>query len=132
HAQALEEVAELALLLLEPAQRVGAVFVERAVAARARAGVTPRALPEAVHLGAHPVHLLLHPVLPAVVAASAPTTHLSAPDRDAEDDETERPPEDEPEDHRDDPHRVPAPEHRRAAPAGSVAALLLCPVLVLC
>src|SRR5262249_12258481 len=125
-----KEFAKLALLLLEAAQRLGAVLVERAVAARA-----PRAaLAEAVHLGAHAVHLLLHAVLPAVVAAAAPATHLPAPDRDAGDDQAQRPPEDEPEDHRDDPHRVPVPGRRRRAPGrpGPVAALLLGPILIVC
>src|SRR5437762_1387271 len=36
-AQALQEIAELALLLLEPAQCVGAIFVEGPIAAAARA-----------------------------------------------------------------------------------------------
>src|SRR5689334_20118408 len=103
HAQALQEFAEFALLFLEPLQRLGAIFVERAIAAR-----SPTAM-EAVHLGAHAVHLVLHAFLPLVVAASAPTAHLPAPDRDAKDDEAERPPEHEGADRQHDPHGMPGP-----------------------
>src|SRR5690606_41081084 len=89
-AQPLQELLELALLVLEPAQRLGAVFVERRVAARRR-------LPEAVtaRAFAHPVHLRLHPlhlVLPALRAAIASASHRSAPYHERQCREAERPP----------------------------------------
>src|SRR5262252_2301932 len=122
HAQALEEFAEFALLVLEPAQRLAAVLVEGAVAARRRPAVA-MAVTVSVHLGTQAVHLRLHAVLPLVVATSTPATHFPAPDRDTEDDETDRPPEDEAEDHQNDPAGVPV-ERRRPIAAMSPGALL--------
>src|SRR5579885_1324531 len=103
HAQAIEEVAELALLVLEPAQGLGAIFVEGPIAARGI--MRPRRA--AAHLRAHPVHLALHAlhlVLPAVVAAVVITaSHASAPYREGEDCETQRPEGPEAEDDQRDP-----------------------------
>src|SRR6185437_10934908 len=72
-AQALQILDELALLLLEPANRLGAIVVERLVAARAR-GVSRPAAP--VPAAAGPVALVPH--LPGcgrrlVVPAARPT-----------------------------------------------------------
>src|ERR1051325_5605880 len=78
HAQPGEEIAKLALLLFKPAEGVGAIFVERAIAARGRA--TPETA--AVHAFAHALHLVLPAVLvvlPATVAVIS-ATHASAPD----------------------------------------------------
>src|SRR5262249_53194960 len=92
-AQALEELDELALLLLEAAQRLFAVFVESAVAA-GRAVPAPRT-------GA------TVPVV--VVPASAclrPTAHASAPYAIGEDEKADRPIGDEAQDHEGDPDRL--------------------------
>src|SRR5580692_10857065 len=72
HTQALEEFAKLALLVLETAQRLGAVVVEGAVAARSAPAT------ETLHLGAHAIHFVLH----AAVSASAPANQLYLPDHD--------------------------------------------------
>src|SRR5690348_11072344 len=86
-AQAVEEGAELLLLFLQPAQRLGAVFVERAVAAggsrrrRALAANTAPALPAgpgcraALPLSA----LVLSALIAAAVAVVPPASHASAP-----------------------------------------------------
>src|SRR5262249_44014318 len=62
-----------------------------------------------IHLGTHAIHLVLHVVLPAVVAPAGPAADLLVADRDAKKDQPDRPPEDEAEDRRDDPARVPVP-----------------------
>ena len=82
-------------------RRLGAVFVEGAVAARRR--IIPRT---AAHFGAHPVHLALHAlhlVLPAVMAAVIPASHSSAPYREGEDGKAKRPPGHEAENDQRDP-----------------------------
>src|SRR5580693_8362668 len=56
HTQALQEFTELPLLLLQSPQRLGAVFVESAIAAR---GPGPAAGTEALHLGPNALHLSL-------------------------------------------------------------------------
>src|ERR1700761_6774557 len=79
-AQAIEEILELDLLLLEPPQRIGAVLVEGAIATRGRAEAEAAAvgLPR-LHVAAHPLHLVLHPLHLSRPAVSAvvmiPTTH---------------------------------------------------------
>src|ERR1700730_8749037 len=103
HAQALQEIAEFALLVLQTPQRLGTVLVESAVAAR---GPGPAAMTEVLHLGAHALHFFL----PMVVAVTAPTTHASAPQREGEDREAYGPPEYEPKHREHDPRRMPEPE----------------------
>src|SRR5208282_4688804 len=58
-AQALEKFLELALFFFEPLQRLAAIIVKGAVAARRRRAPAGAAAPP-LHLGAHAVHLLLH------------------------------------------------------------------------
>src|SRR5260370_7873739 len=72
HAQALQEFTEFALLLFQPLQRIGTVFIESAVAAR-RPG--PAAMTEALHLGAPPLPLFL----PTLALMSAPPPHPPPP-----------------------------------------------------
>src|SRR5260370_42387459 len=87
--QAIEEILEFGLLLLEAPQRFHAVFVEGAVAARGR--TERKAAP--LHVVAHPLHLVLHPlhlVRPAVLMT--PATHFSAPECEKEKGEADRPP----------------------------------------
>src|SRR5690242_18775857 len=98
HAQAGEEIAELALFLLESAQRVRAVLVEGTIAARARLAPPVGARTRA--LGA------LGLIMPAAEAAIFPATHSSAPYGEHQDRKTNRPPEDEAEDHQRDPGGV--------------------------
>src|SRR5262249_50650883 len=61
-------------------------------------------------------HLLLHALHLPLPAVASVTAHVSAPDRVGEDRETNRPPDDEAEDHQDDPARMHEPQ-RRSAPA---------------
>src|SRR5881628_2719281 len=71
--QAIEEILELDLLFLEPAQGFHAVLVEGAVAAGRRTEAEA-AKAAAFHPVAHPVHLVQHPlhlVLPAISVAPA-------------------------------------------------------------
>src|SRR3954454_20889125 len=68
-AQALEELEELLLLLFEPAQGLGTIFVERAVAARGALGCGVRARVAAV---------VVMPTAPAAVCV-LPASHPSAP-----------------------------------------------------
>src|SRR5262245_57400072 len=70
-AQPLQKLTELALLLLETLERLGAVLVERAVAARRR--VAEAAEPAAEVL-AHALHFAL-----PVLASMTPTSHIPAP-----------------------------------------------------
>src|SRR5690606_4245329 len=83
--QPLKEVEKFALLLLKPLQRLGAILVEGAIAAR-------RAMPAGA-LAASPLPAL--PVPPAAHAAM-PTTHshASAPDQIAKNSEADRPEDD--------------------------------------
>src|SRR4029077_8363349 len=113
-AQAVEEIAELALLLFEPAQRLGAVFVEGVIAARRRPP-RPEAAAEALHALAHAAHLFFHARHFALPALATMATHVSAPECEGEDREADRPPHDESEDQQDDPGRVNA--DRGTAPA---------------
>src|SRR5205807_4020090 len=79
-AQPLQEFAELALLLFEPAQSLGAIFIEGMIAARWTGPAA--AMTEALHLVAHAVHLglpAIHLGFETVVTASAPASHPSAP-----------------------------------------------------
>src|SRR6185312_6281834 len=114
-AQAIEEIPELDLLFLEPAQGFHAVLVEGAVAAGGLAE-TKAAKAAAFHAVTHPVHLVLHPlhlVLPAV--SVAPATHFSAPECEKEKGKADRPPDDEAEDGHGDPAGMPgAFKHMRA------------------
>src|SRR6478672_4067608 len=94
-AQAIEEILEFGLLLLEAPQGFDAVFVEGAVAARGRAK-TAEAEAATLHATSHPLHPVLHPlhfIRPAVVMV--PATHFSAPECEKEKGEADRPPEDE-------------------------------------
>src|SRR5258708_11480550 len=85
--QAIEEVLEFGLLLLEAAQRFHAVFVESAVAARGR----PETAEEHAALHARP-----HPLLLDFKAVPiAPTSHFSASDCEEEKRQAEPPPQDE-------------------------------------
>src|ERR1700678_4434975 len=102
--QAIEEVAELALLLLKAAQGLGAVLVEGVVAAGTR--MTPPFPAAWAHFSAHAVHLLLHALhlaLPTVHAVITPAAHSSAPDDEGQRRKAQRPPETKPEDHESDP-----------------------------
>ncbi len=92
-AQALQELLELALLVLEPAQGLLAVIVEGAIAAR------PRRLPPGACAAAH----LLNSTLPAGHVAVPRATHPSAPDNEGQKGKTHRPPEREAQDHQRDP-----------------------------
>src|SRR5258708_23614387 len=88
------------------------------VAARTRRA--PRAAAKSagtkpLHPLAHAAHLLFHALHLPLPAVAAVATHVSAPDREGEDRETDRPPEDEAEDHQHDPAGVKA--DRRTTPA---------------
>src|SRR5439155_27163305 len=114
-AQAIEEIFELDLLFLEPAQGFHAVLVEGAVAAGRRAEAEAAKAAD-LHAVTHPVHLVLHPlhlVLPAV--SVTPATHFSAPYCEKEEGKADRPPDDEAKDGHRDPAGVPgALKHVRA------------------
>src|SRR5262245_11033561 len=103
--QPFEKLAELTLLFLEPAERVGAVLIKRAVAAGGRISppTTPGTSPgSAAHAGAHPIHPALHAidlVLPMLLSAS----HSSAPDGESEGTNPKRPPDHEAKDDQRDP-----------------------------
>src|SRR5712672_2292854 len=78
--QPVKEIAELALLLLEPAQRLGAVFIKGAIAA---GPLMAPPIASGAHPSAHALHLFLHAIhlaLPMVHAVVVPATHSSAPD----------------------------------------------------
>src|SRR5581483_4826933 len=97
----------LDLLLLETAQRFGAVLAEGAVAGGRRAEAKA-AEAAALHAVAHAVHLVLHPlhlVLPAIRVA--PARHSSAPKCEKEKGESDRPPDDEAENGHGNPTRMP-------------------------
>src|SRR5580700_7158916 len=80
-AKPLQEFLEFALLVFEPAQRFGAVFIEGAVATRRR-GAPPVATfhlgPHAIHLALHALHLRLPVCLP-VAAVPIRASHSAAP-----------------------------------------------------
>src|SRR5262249_38882182 len=111
------------------------VFIERPIAAGGRVGLplrtaAPEALPPRPRRRAAlliPTPLLRIPatlLLPAAPAAASPIAHAFAPYTEEQKGESNRPPEDEPEDHDSDPqwlHRVPrAPVvPSRLVPAGS-------------
>src|SRR6516225_5682287 len=95
-AQALQKLLKLALFFLKSAQRVGAIFVESAIAARGRMRPPP------VDPTAHAVHL----VLPPAHAVMVPATHSSSPYHESQDGEAQRPPPDETENHQRDPGRL--------------------------
>src|SRR6185437_5905876 len=112
-AQPGQELLELALLFLEPAQRIGAVIVESAVTAAGRTEAEAKSA--ALHAVAHAIHLPLHPfhlVLPAITVI--PATHLSAPECEEEKREPDRPPDQEAENGHGNPAGMPgAFEHVR-------------------
>src|SRR5687767_9848259 len=91
-AQAVEEIAELLLLFLEALQRLGAVFVEGGIAARA----APRAAPPLIH----PAFLL------AVPAAATSASHASTPYQVSQEREADRPRDDEGQNQQGDPGRL--------------------------
>src|SRR5579863_10297171 len=102
--QAIEEILEFGLLFLKPSQRLHAVFVEGAVAARRRAEREAAAL----HVVAHPLHLVLHSlhlVGPAILMT--PATHFSAPECEKEKGKANRPPDEEAENRHGDPAGMP-------------------------
>ena len=70
-----------------------------------------RATAAAAEALAHAAHLVFHAMHLALPALAAVTAHAPAPDNVGEDRQAHRPPEDEPEDHHDDPagmHELPA------------------------
>src|SRR6516164_1133525 len=80
-AQPLQELPEFALLILEPAQGLGAVLIERAVAARGRSAppiATFHLGPHAIHLGLHALHLRLPVCLP-IATVPIRASHSAAP-----------------------------------------------------
>src|SRR6185437_350442 len=99
---AIRSMGAFGLLLLEAPQRFRAVFVEGAIAARGRPeAAEAEAAP--LHVVAHPLHLALHSlhlVLPAILMT--PATHVRAPECEKEKCESDRPPEQEAENGRDD------------------------------
>src|SRR5579862_6528747 len=104
--QALEKFEKLALLVFEPAQRLVAIFVERAVSAggrgrRARAPPAIRRLLHPVHPALHAAHVTL-PALPAIDSATHPTT----PYHIAEHQDAQRPEHYETRDDQRDPGRL--------------------------
>src|SRR5262249_8449338 len=90
-AQSLKEFLELTLLVFKTPQRLGAIFVERVVTA---GGPEPTS---GITRGIATVRA------PATDFASSPTLHASAPYDVGQDRETQRPPEDESEDHQRNP-----------------------------
>ena len=113
-AQAIQEILEFDLLLLEPAQGLHTVFVEGAVAARGRAE-TAEAETAAFHAVAHPLHLVLHSLHLVFKAVRTPATHFPAPKCEEEKCEANRPPEDETQHGQDDPAGMPRRiQHMRA------------------
>src|SRR3954447_11495793 len=105
-AQAVQEFAELGLLVLETPQGFHAVFVEGAVPAGGRSEA--EAEPAPLHAAAHPVHLPLHAfhlARPAILMT--PATHFSAPECEKEKGEADRPPDDEAQDGHGNPAGMP-------------------------
>jgi len=111
-AQAIEEIAEFDLFFLKAPQRLHAVVVEGAVAARGRAETKSTAL----HAAAHPLHLVLHALHFILETIVAPATHFPAPDCVEENGESDRPPEHEAEHGENNPAGMPGrSQHRRLA-----------------
>src|SRR5208282_970089 len=118
-AQPRKEFLELALLVFEALQRLGAIIVEGAVAARSRTEPVAGA-PDPVHPGAHALHFFLHAghlALPAVrpmfpvghrsipyVDRMTKAAELSSCDQEAENQESYRPPPHEPQDCQNESH----------------------------
>src|ERR1700691_326451 len=118
-AQPAKRILEFALFVFEPAQRLGAVIIEGPIAAGSHAPKIAAAL-ELRHLGAHAIHFLLHAahlVFPAihvgVEAAHRPTPckHRTTPaaepaarDQEPKNDEANRPPPNEAQNHQDECH----------------------------
>src|ERR1700720_1724216 len=78
--QAIKELAELALLLFESPQRLGAVLIEGVIATGARS--TPPLAAARAHSSAHTIHLFLHTfhlAVPTVHTMVIPAAHSSAP-----------------------------------------------------
>jgi len=92
-AQPLQKLPKLALFFLESTQRVGAIFVESAIAARARSRSPP------VNATEHAIHR----VLPSAHAVVVRATHSSTPNHEGEDGEAQRPPPDKAQNHQHDP-----------------------------
>src|SRR6516164_8084307 len=92
-AQPLQKLPKLALFFLKSAQRIGAIFVESAIAARGRTSPPP------VDTTAHAVHL----VLPRARSVMVPATNSSTPYHEGEDGDAQRPPPDKAENHQRDP-----------------------------
>src|SRR5581483_2685682 len=110
-AQAGQEFLELLLLLLQPPQRLLAVFIESAVAARGRAEAEAMPLHAVLHALHLPLHAL-HLVRPAIAVVMTPATHFSAPECEKEKGKSDRPPDQEAEDGHGNPAGVPgALEH---------------------
>src|SRR5262252_361333 len=103
--QAIKEIAELALLLFKPPKRLGAIFIEGAIAAGR--WVAPP-IGAGAHSSAHAVHLFLHALhfaLPTVHSVLVPAAHSSTPYDEGQCRKAQRPPETKPEDHEHDPGR---------------------------
>src|ERR1700730_12499704 len=102
--QAIEELAELALLLFESPQRLGAVLIEGMIATGARS--TPPLATARAHSSAHTIHLLLHTLhlaVPTVHTMVIPAAHSSAPNDEGQRRKAQGPPETKPEDRESDP-----------------------------
>src|ERR1700676_202178 len=114
-AQPIEEILEFGLFLFEALQRLDAVFVEGAVAARGRTETAEAEAPS-LHVISHPLHLVLHPLhLVRKAVPIAPASHFSAPECKKEKGEADRPPDDEAEHGDGDPAGVPGRiKHMRA------------------
>ncbi len=122
-AQPRQEVLERLLLVFEPLQRLLAIIVEGAVAARGRAEAVTAA-PETLHASAKALHLVLHPghlalpavpamlpvgrrPLPGIAPIMAPAAVSSAPrDQESEKEQPDGPPPQKPQDHEKDMHHA--------------------------
>src|SRR5262249_5977848 len=124
---------ELLLLVLQPAERLGAVFIERPIAAGGCIGLPLRAAaPEALPSGPRrwaalliPTALLRIPatlLMPAAPAAASPIAHALAPYAEEQKGETDWPPEDEAQNHDRDPQRLHRVPRAPAVPSGLVPA----------
>src|SRR5438132_3281320 len=108
-AQPVQELEEIALLVFEPPQCLGAIFVEGAVAARRPLTRRPlvRTTPPA-GAAAHLLHALLHALHaspPAAVPAMCPASHATTPYQISENHQPGGPEQDEADDHQPDPGR---------------------------
>src|SRR5262249_32638437 len=106
-AQLVEEFAELALLLVEPAQRLLAILVECHVAAAAvaptTAAIAPFALPGTPFLAGFATRLAAVRAVPLAVTAMPRAKHASTPFQVEEKGEADRPEHDEADDQQRDP-----------------------------